>query len=559
MPRRLPTLIVATLVAAVTTIGLSGAPAHAATYTPITGEGSSWAANAIDNWRVAVNKNYTVNFFPTGSVAGLTGFGQANSDDFAISDVPYGVTNVSPDPPERAFAYIPSVAGGIGLSYNLTVNGQRFTNLKLSGATIAGIFAGSITTWNDPKIAADNPGVALPSLKVTPVVRSDSSGSTATFTDWMSKKFGSVWTCGQLSFFTQCADYSPAVQQAKPGNNGVANFVAQAGNAGSIGYVDYSYALQLKFPVAKVLNPGGYYVLPTASNVAVALQKASLDSTPGPSYLTVKLDGVYANTDPRSYPISSVSYFVVPTQLQNGFTTDKGYTLSSFVNYALCAGQAVAPPLGYAPLPMNLVQAGLDQVRNIPGAVAASTDISKCDNPTFSSTGENLLAKSAPYPDTCDKATAPANCAYGTPSGGSPISDPVQVTPVANAGCLLADAASRIASSAAKAAGARTAAALRLVNRTSSMRAVRPAVRAHAKVVKATKALAAAKSKHARQQAKKRLRIAKKVYAVALRKAGKASKLYVAAQSAYDAAATDLADLSAAAAEAALAKAVACA
>ncbi|GAB7007080.1 hypothetical protein JCM18899A_45530 [Nocardioides sp. AN3] len=417
---RLVGLMTAAVVAAVACLGLAAAPAMADAYTPITGEGSSWAANAIDDWRASVvNAGIKVNFAATGSVAGLTGFAQGNSDDFAASDIPYGVKDTSPDPPGRAFAYIPDVAGGTALMYNLTVAGRRFTNLKLSGPTIAGIFAGSITKWNDPKIAGENPGVALPPLKITPVVRSDGSGSTAMFTQWMAQQFPSVWHCGQLSFFTQCSDYKATVHQAKSGDNGVAGFVAQAGNVGSVGYVEYSYALQSGFPVAKVLNKAGFYTLPTASNVAVALLKAKINMAAGPTYLTQNLDGVYVDPDPRNYPISSYSYFVVPTQLQNGFTTAKGKTLSAFVRYALCDGQQKAPTLGYSPLPINLVQAGLSQVKRIPGAATAAIDIKKCNNPTFSSDGTNTLAKNALYPDLCDKAGAKAGCTYGTPANGT--------------------------------------------------------------------------------------------------------------------------------------------
>ncbi|KHK97636.1 hypothetical protein LK09_10525 [Microbacterium mangrovi] len=401
--------------------GAAAPAAEAAGYAPISGEGSSWAANAIDDWRANVRSaGMTVNFAPTGSVAGLTGYANG-SDDFAASDVPYGIRGTTPGVPGRGFAYVPDVAGGTALMYNLTVGGQRFTNLKLSGPTIAGIFSGRITQWNDAKIKAENPGIALPSLKITPVVRSDGSGSTAQFTLWMAKRFPSSWSCGEVSFFTQCSRYDPTVQQAKSGDSGVAGFVAQAGNVGSIGYVEYSYALQSRYPVAKVLNQSGFYVLPTASNVAVALLKAKVntDSSNPETYLTQNLDAVYTDADPRAYPISSYSYFVVPTALQNGFTTGKGTTLGAFVDYALCAGQQSAPTLGYSPLPINLVRAGLAQVKKIPGAVAKNIDIKRCNNPTFSSDGTNTLAVNALYPDLCDKAGAATTCTYGTPVHGS--------------------------------------------------------------------------------------------------------------------------------------------
>jgi phosphate transport system substrate-binding protein len=395
--------------------------ADAASYTPITAEGSSWAANAIDDWRAnVVNSGIKVNFAPTGSVAGLTGYANG-SDDFAASDVPYGVKGTTPGVPGRGFAYVPDVAGGTALMYNLSVGGRQMTNLKLSGPTIAAIFKGSITQWNDAKIRADNPGVALPPLKITPVVRSDGSGSTAQFTLWMAKRFPSVWTCGEVSFFTQCKDYDPTIQQGKSGDNGVAGFVAQAGNAGSIGYVEYSYALQSGYPVAKVLNQAGFYVLPTASNVAVALLKAKVNTNKSnpDTYLTQNLDAVYTDTDPRAYAISSYSYFVVPTALQNGFTTNKGSTLGAFVDYALCAGQQSAPTLGYSPLPINLVQAGLAQVKLIPGAVVKNIDIKSCKNPTFSASGANTLAINALYPDLCDRKGAASSCVYGKPVQGA--------------------------------------------------------------------------------------------------------------------------------------------
>jgi phosphate ABC transporter phosphate-binding protein len=407
---------------ALSAIVMSTLPALAASYTPISGEGSSWAANAIQDWAADVhNKGLVVNFAPTGSVAGLTGFSNG-TDDFAASDVPFGVTSggqqvTPPAPNGRPFAYVPDVAGGTALMYNLTIQGQRYTNLKLSGPTIAGIFSGKITTWNAPQIKADNPTIAavLPATRVTPVVRADGSGSTAQFSLWMSKKFGNVWTCGQVSLFTQCSFYDPTVEQAKSGDNGVAGFVQQAGNNGSIGYVEYSYALQSGFPVAKVLNASGFYVLPTSSNVAVALLKAVIDTTPGVNYLTQQLDGVYADTDPRAYPISSYSYFVVPT---SNFDSNKGYTLGAFAQYALCQGQQKAPALGYSPLPINLVEGGLSQVKKIPGAAVANINIQSCNNPTFSTSGVNTLAINALYPDLCDKQTAKVNCVYGTPVQG---------------------------------------------------------------------------------------------------------------------------------------------
>lgn len=396
------------------------APSYGQTYTPITGEGSSWASNAILDWDSHVKPSgISVNFSPTGSVQALNDYANGNSLNFAASDVPYGLPGgQTPGAPGRGFAYVPDVAGGTALMYNLNVGGQRFTGLKLSPSTIAGIFQGSIKSWNDPQIAASNPGVALPPLQITPVVRSDPSGATYQFTLYLSKATGQ-WRCGAFTDPSKCAAWANVKQQN--GDSGVAGYISQSGNVGSIGYTQYSFALQAGFPAAKVLNASGFYVLPTASNVAVGLlgAKVNMDQSNPATYLTQDLSGVYSNSDQRAYPISSYSYFVVPTATTNGVKSQTGYTIAAYVNYALCSGQADMPTLGYSPLPMNLVQAGLDQVKKVPGAPASALNISNCkNNPTFSSNGTNTLALNALYPDLCDKQGAKATCVYGKSSHG---------------------------------------------------------------------------------------------------------------------------------------------
>ena len=163
-----------------------------------------------------------------------------------------------------------------------------------------------------------------------------------------------------------------------------------------------------------MLNSAGYYVEPTAANVAVALLGARINNDESsPDYLTQQLDGVYTNADPRTYPLSSYSYMLIPTALEYGFTENKGYTLAAFANYFLCEGQQQAEVLGYSPLPINLAEAGLEQVKKIPGGDPANIDIKKCNNPTFSSDGSNKLAQTAPQPQACDK-KGPTQCATGT-------------------------------------------------------------------------------------------------------------------------------------------------
>lgn len=408
--------VLAALVAAALLIGSSATigqlpVAWADSYIPITGTGSTWSQNALDQWRknVAANYGMTVNYSGVGSSAGRRDF-ISGTVDFAVSEIPFQASpqdGSSPEVPTTGYAYMPIVAGGTSFMYNLKIGGKRVTNLRLSGDTITKIFTGGITNWNDLAIKADNPGLSMPDKPIVPVVRSDGSGSTAQFTLWMSKQYPSIWDsfCGCTGLTSQYPTFGNA--KAQNGSLGVAGYVSQDYGEGAITYVEYSYALKSGFPVAKVLNSAGYYVEPTASSVAVALLQAQINNEPSsPDYLTQILSGVYNNTDPRTYPLSSYSYMIIPTAVGGIFTTDKGNTLGAFARYMLCEGQQQATALGYSPLPLNLVLAGSEQIKRIPGAGNSGIDVNSCNNPTFKagdSPGNNLLAQTAPAPADCDK------------------------------------------------------------------------------------------------------------------------------------------------------------
>jgi phosphate ABC transporter phosphate-binding protein len=402
----------------------SSAQAIGDTYYPVSGAGSTWSANALQQWIRNVFDNYRwkVTFDDSGSSAGRQLFSQGTVD-FGVSEIPYALAGSdSPDPrPARQFAYIPIVAGGTAFMYNLAIGGQRVTNLRLSGETLAKIFTGVITKWNDPAIAADNPKLSLPAITIVPVVRSDGSGTTAQLTSWMRSQYPGIWTaycakankanCGITSNYPIVPGSAFLGQQ---GSNGVAGLVAQSKSVGAITYVEESYALNARFPVVKMLNAAGYYTEPNASNVAVSLLAAVINNDPvSPDYLTAQLNGVYTNPDPRTYPLSSYSYMIIPTAVEGNFTENKGLTLADFASYFLCEGQQQAESLGYSPLPINLAAAGLEQVLKIPGGDPANKDVSKCNNPTFSSDGSNKLAATAPQPQACDK-KGPDQCLTGT-------------------------------------------------------------------------------------------------------------------------------------------------
>ncbi|MFF2526663.1 substrate-binding domain-containing protein [Streptomyces liangshanensis] len=406
---------------------LGRADAASESYTPISGAGSTWAENAVDEWRRDVNQyGMRISYSGTGSSDGRRQF-LNGTVDFAVSDIPFQTHptdgSAAENPAAGTYAYMPIVAGGTVFMYHLTIGGKRVTNLRLSGDVVTKIFTRAISYWDDPVIAADNPGLKLPHRQIVPVVRSDGSGSTAQFTLWMANQHAALWKayCGKVGRSGACGQtsYFPTLSGmiAQSGDLGVAGYVAQGYGEGAIGYVNYSYALNAHFPVAKVLNHAGYYTEPTAQNVAVSLLQARINTDKSsPDYLTQKLEGVYNDSDKRNYPLSSYSYMVLPLKAQGTFTEAKGKTLGAFSYYFMCQGQQQAEQLGYSPLPINLVKAGFEQIRKIPGVKTQSVDIKKCNNPTFSADGTNQLAKTAPYPSACDKKGATA-CTTG--SGGA--------------------------------------------------------------------------------------------------------------------------------------------
>ena len=457
MTRRLVLAVLALCASAMIVGSIPIERADAQSYQRISGEGSSWSANAIDAMRVNVRQfGITVDYNPSGSSAGRKNF-LNGTVDFAASDIPFQFEPEDGSAPENpapgSYAYIPVTAGGTAFMYNLNINGQRVTNLRLSGENISKIFTGAITQWNDPAIVADNPGLTMPAREIVPVVRSDGSGSTAQFTLWMIAQHRGIWEaycaktgrtdrCGSTSFYPTSGN-----MKAQGGDLGVAGYVSQGFAEGAIGYVNYSYALGVQFPVAKVLNAAGYYTEPTPENVAVSLLQAKIntnESNPA-TYLTQDLSGVYTDGDPRNYQLSSYSYFILPTKIGGQFNAEKGRTLAEFTYYAMCQAQQQSASLGYSPMPVNLVTASFDQIAKIPGAEVQNINVQSCNNPTFSASGENLLAANAPRPQECDR-QGPAHCATGTggvkaietptapPATGGGGAAPAPGTPAADGG-----------------------------------------------------------------------------------------------------------------------------
>ncbi|MFT4265320.1 MAG: substrate-binding domain-containing protein [Nocardioides sp.] len=416
---------IATAMAAVT-VALSGptAASAAASYALIQGSGSSWAANAVNQWVADVASNgqqvvYTAN----GAAQGRKDYAN-KSTDFGVTDSPYRgedpTTHQQDSPLGRSFAYLPIAAGGTSFPYHVEVAGKLVRNIRLSGETIAKIFTNQITNWNDAAITKDNNGNALPSITIIPVVRADGAGVTNQFSTWMTNQYPSIWAaCNGKAAPT---DYFPAncgkangPQKAQSGSDGVMNFVKGKNANGAIAMEEYSYPLMANYPVVKMLNKAGYYTLPTQYNVAVALTAAEINNDASDAdYLTQKLDNVYVNADKRTYPLSSYVYAIIPTAASDSklSTTAKRQNLADFLYYSICQGQSEIGPIGYSPLPINLVQAGFTQINKIKAADAnvdlTKRDVSTCNNPTFiaGKPQVNHLAEIAPNPPACDKVGA---------------------------------------------------------------------------------------------------------------------------------------------------------
>ena len=330
--------------------------ASAATHTDttVTGAGATFPLNIIEQWKADFKKsdNVTIAYTGVGSGAGRSQL-IAGTVDFAGSD-----TLASADETNQLkskygdFVYIPETSGGIAVMFKVS----GLSSLKLSPSTLAKIFAGTITNWNDPAITADN-GAAGPNKPIQVFVRSDKSGTSGVFTDFLGKAAPADWTKGKQETFP-----TDKGQIGKSGSDGVANAVAATD--GGIGYAEHSFAVERSLPEVAVKNGSGAFKQPNAANVTAAIDDAVLnaDGSLGLNFTTSAAE---------AYPISTVSYFLVPTHLDD----NKADNLKAFLAYVLSsAGQDKANGLGYAPLPSKVMSMSTAQAAKVnPAAVTTTT------------------------------------------------------------------------------------------------------------------------------------------------------------------------------------------
>jgi phosphate transport system substrate-binding protein len=306
----------------------------------LNGAGSTLAAPIYMQWGSTLKgQGLTVNYNGVGSGAGITQLAAATID-FAGSDPALKPADESAmKGPALQF---PVAFGAITVSYNLS--GVK-SGIKLDGPTIGGIFSGQIKTWNDPKIAALNPGVTLPSTAITVVHRSDSSGTTDGFTTFLADT-DPAWK----SSIGAGKDVKWPVGTGAKGNSGVAAAVKQT--AGAVGYVEQAYALENGFTYAAVKNSSGTYELPTIQNTSNAADGITVPPNLGISTIN--------SPAPNAYPIVSQTFLVAykdPCK-SGGASSGVAASLKSFLTYAFGPGQmtlgAGANQLPYAPLPASL-------------------------------------------------------------------------------------------------------------------------------------------------------------------------------------------------------------
>ena len=312
----------------------------------LNGSGSTlqlvYEQQAIQNFK-SIQPSMTVNYGGGGSGKGRTDLA-SNVVQYAGSDSPISSDDL-PLFKGKTVLYFPIVISPITVPYNL----PGIKSLKLDAPVMADIFQAKITKWNDPAIAAQNPGVKLPSTPITIAHRSDSSGTTQNFSQFLVEGAPGVWKLGSDSTINW-----PANSQGGSGNSGVAQIVKTT--AGAVGYVDYADAKASGLTWASIKNQAGNYVEPSVQSATEAASNASVK--PDLTFSAIWASGT------QSYPITAQSWVLV-YQKQSSSNTTK--MLQAYIGYLVGDGQKLLPQLGYAPLPSSTDQQAKAQISKISG------------------------------------------------------------------------------------------------------------------------------------------------------------------------------------------------
>lgn len=344
-------MLLATLaaIAVAALAGTSASSAAPATTTKaqagsLTGAGSSFVFPLMSQWIPAVDRAHGIKvaYSPIGSGGGISAI-TARTVDFAGSDAP-----LTPDQfaAAKGVVQIPWAVSATAITYNVPNAPQ---GLKLTGQILADVYLGSITNWSDPAIRRLNPGANLPDLKITPVYRSDNSGTTFNFTEYLSA-ISPQW---KSRIGTGVNANWPAGIGAK-GSSGVAGVVSRT--TGAVTYVDVAYALKSKLKFARVRNAAGRFQLPGLRGINAAT--ASVKSVPANGELSIVNP---PKSQPLAYPICTFTYVIAPTQ------SEKAADLRKFIYWALTSGQQYGPKYLFAKLPRPVQAAAYRSIKRIQG------------------------------------------------------------------------------------------------------------------------------------------------------------------------------------------------
>jgi phosphate transport system substrate-binding protein len=303
----------------------------------INGEGSTFAAPIYSQWGQNLSsQGLTLNYSALGSGAGVAAL-QAGTVDFAGSDPPMKPSEVKAA--KGPVLHFPVAFGAITVSYNLS--GVK-AGLKLDGPTIADIFLGKVTTWNNAEIKALNPGVSLPSSTITVVHRSDSSGTSQEFQTFLYDS-SPAWKAAEGK---PAKTFKKVVGTGAPKNAGVAAVVKQT--PGSIGYVEQAYALQNGFTYAAVKNSAGKFITPTLQAASAAAEGIKI-----PPDLTIN---AINSPNPTAYPITGETFVIIYKDMcKAGRSSAAASGVKKLLTYGFGPGQQVEQQLDYASLPPALL------------------------------------------------------------------------------------------------------------------------------------------------------------------------------------------------------------
>jgi phosphate transport system substrate-binding protein len=305
----------------------------------LNGAGATFPQPVYDEWaaRIKDKQGTTVNYQGIGSGGGIAQF-TAGTVDFGATDSAMKDEEVAAAEKKGEPVHVPTVFGAVTVSYNL--DGVE-KGLKLDGATVAGVFLGKITKWDDPAIKANAGGVSLPNSDITVCHRSDESGTTKLFTTFLAA-YSKEWESGPGVDKT----VKWPVGTGAKGNDGVAACIKQ--NPGAVGYVEQAYALQNGFTYASLKNKAGNFVEPTLASTSAAGE--GVDVPADLRFSAIDAPGAQA------YPIASATFLLVyRDSCKAGLSAAKAKVLKSWLDYALTDGQKVAPELQYAPLPAPIL------------------------------------------------------------------------------------------------------------------------------------------------------------------------------------------------------------